>query len=74
MIILTNQEIDKIIEEDIPLIDLTIEFLDIKGDGIIRFYSRHKSVICGTEEVIQIFRRLGIKEENYVFSGSVVEI
>ena len=52
MVIFTENEIDKLIEEDVPYFDLTTYLLDI-GDkeGTISFSARHEIVVCATEVV-----------------------
>ncbi|MEZ0322984.1 MAG: ModD protein [Hydrogenothermaceae bacterium] len=73
MILLTASEIDRILEEDIPLVDLTTEVLGLSGEGKITFISREKGILCGTEEVESIFERLKIKTEYSLKSGDKID-
>ncbi|MDD2370421.1 MAG: ModD protein [Firmicutes bacterium] len=67
---LLDYEIDKLIEEDVPYLDLTSHLLDIKGDvGRIKIFTREKGIACGTEEVIKIFKKFDIEMESCIYSG-----
>lgn len=57
---ISDARLDDLIAEDVPYIDLTTEVLGI-GDtpGIIEYFTREDCVLCGTEEAIRIFQRLG---------------
>ncbi|ADR19433.1 ModD protein [Calditerrivibrio nitroreducens] len=61
MIDLTGFELDYIINEDIPLLDMTSMVLSLEGEGKISFICRENGIICGTEEVEQIFNKFGLK-------------
>ena len=64
------EEIDRLIKEDVPYIDLTSWSLGIREQsGRIAYFTRENSVICGTEEVKMIFDRLNIKTERFIPSG-----
>ena len=74
MIFFTEEDIDRLIEEDIPYGDLTTFALGIENErGIIRFSPRGNTVVCCTEEVVRIFNRLNIKTIHYTSSGSMVD-
>lgn len=60
MIFLTDNELDSIISEDIPIYDLTSIVLEISGEGTISFITRQEGIVCGTEEVDLIFKKFGI--------------
>ena len=68
------EEIDRMIKEDVPYIDLTSWSLGI-GDqlGRISYFTRDDAVACGTEVVKMIFERLNIKTESYISSGTAVK-
>lgn len=71
---LTIAEIDNFIKEDVPYIDLTSHILGIKEQAAeITYFTRRDAVVCGTEEVSMIFRRLNIKTENLTPSGTFVK-
>ncbi|AIQ62012.1 Nicotinate-nucleotide pyrophosphorylase [carboxylating] [compost metagenome] len=73
MIYIPDESIDKMIGEDIPYLDLTTWALGI-GDykGKIEYYSREKAVLCGTEEVLRIFAKLGVSPVFSLPSGTEV--
>ncbi len=73
MIFLTSAEIDKIIEEDIPVMDLTTEILRLTGTAKITFISRESGLLCGTEEVDTLFKKLDISTDFIVKSGTFIE-
>ncbi|MCL2856718.1 MAG: ModD protein [Oscillospiraceae bacterium] len=68
------EEIDRLIKEDVPYIDLTSWSLGI-GDqlGRIAYFTRDEAVACGTEEVKMIFERLSIKTEQLIPSGTAAK-
>ena len=67
------EEIDRYIKEDVPYIDLTSMCLDIKSsEGMITYFTREDIVVCGTEEVRQIFECFNIKTDIFVSSGQKV--
>jgi molybdenum transport protein len=71
---ISDETLEKFIKEDIPYIDLTSCILDIAGQkGKIRFVCREEAVICGTEEVIRIFGKLGVAPVNWLRSGTKVK-
>jgi len=74
MIYINDETIENIIKEDIPYIDLTSLVLGINSQkGEIKFVSRGNAVISGSEEVIRIFNKLGIKSITFLPSGTLVK-
>jgi len=70
---LSIEEIDRYIKEDVPYIDLTSWSLGIGEQACeITYFTRDKAVVCGTEEVNQIFERLNIKSKPFLSSGASV--
>jgi molybdenum transport protein len=68
------EEIDRLIKEDVPYIDLTSHSLGIHDRlGRITYFTREKSVVCGTEEVVMVLQRLNINAEQFVPSGKFVQ-
>lgn len=68
---------DALIKEDDPYIDLTSHLLGI-GDvcakkASITYFTREDCIVCGTEEVEQVFRRLGIETVMAIPSGTRVK-
>ena len=71
---ISQEEIDRLIKEDVPYIDLTSWSLGIREQpGRIAYYTREDSVVCGTEEVKMIFDRLNIKTERFIPSGEAAK-
>ena len=75
MIHVADNDIERFIKEDVPYIDLTTLVLGV-GDqqGKMQYYSRDSAVICGTEEVLRIFDKLGVKATRHCPSGAVVGV
>jgi len=74
MIYINDETIENIIKEDIPYIDLTSLVLGINNQkGEIKFISRGNAVISGSEEVVRIFNKLGIKSKTVLPSGTLVK-
>jgi len=73
MTFLSFEEIDRLIKEDVPYIDLTSWSLGIREQtGRIAYFTREDCVVCGTEEVSKVFERLNIKIEKLVPSGEQI--
>ncbi|AEF82436.1 ModD protein [Leadbettera azotonutricia] len=67
---ITDEEIGRLISEDVPYFDLTSHALGIGRErGQIEYFTRGNIVICGTEEAARIFRYLGIETKNCTPSG-----
>ncbi len=74
MVYFSEDEIDRLILEDVGYFDLTTSILDIQGEiGIISFSPRHKIILCGTEEVARIFNKFNIFIDLIKSSGTEVE-
>ena len=68
------EEIDRLIKEDVPYIDLTSWSLGIREQkGKIAYYTREDAVVCGTEEVRAIFERLHVETTQLIPSGETVK-
>ena len=73
MIVFTESEIDRLIEEDVPYFDLTTFVLGIGNEeGEITYSPRHEIVVCGTEECRRIIEKLGGKVLEFIPSGTLV--
>jgi len=71
---LAIDDIDRLIKEDVPYIDLTGWSLGIRDQaGRIIYFTREDAVACGTEEVRMIFERLNIKTEKFIPSGGIIK-
>jgi molybdenum transport protein len=68
-----EDDIERFIKEDVPYIDLTTLVLEIGGQpGKAQYYCRENAVICGTEEALRIFEKLGIHAIKNYPSGTPV--
>lgn len=57
---ISDAEIDRLIAEDVPYLDLTTHILGIGGQpGTMEYYTREACVLCGTEEAARVARKLG---------------
>ena len=74
MIIFPDEEVERIVTEDVPYFDLTTSILGI-GDkeGEISYTARHEMMVCGTEEVRRIFNKFGITTHTFTPSGTFIE-
>lgn len=56
----SDAELDRLIAEDVPYIDLTTFVLGIGAQaGAMEYYTRESCVLCGTEEAARIAAKLG---------------
>ena len=59
---ITMEDIDRMIREDIPYLDLTSRVLGIREQrGSVTYFTREDCVASGVREVEQVFARLGVK-------------
>ncbi len=73
MVVFTESEIDRLVEDDVPYFDLTTFVLGIGNkEGEITYSSRHETVVCGTEECRRILEKFGAKVLGSVPSGTLV--
>jgi molybdenum transport protein len=70
MIYFTDEELDRLITEDVPYFDMTTRLTKF-GSQIakIQFYTKFPTVICGTEEVMRLFSKLNISPTLVTLSG-----
>ena len=74
MFYFTDAELDAFITEDVPFGDLTTQLLDIgRMKGSIRYAARSRTVLCGTEETVRIFEKLGLETDKWMPTGAPVE-
>lgn len=73
MMYFSDDELDHLIREDVPFLDLTTHVTGIGATkGSIRYITREPTVICCTEEALRIFQKLGLFTLSLSPSGSVV--
>jgi molybdenum transport protein len=70
---ISDSDIDKFIEEDVPYGDLTTHLLGIGNNkGEIVFSSREETTLCCTEEAGRLLERLGVSITLSLASGATV--
>lgn len=69
--VLSDQELQRLLDEDVPFGDLTTDSLDITArPGRIGFFARDPMVVCGIEEAARLFELCGARVEPRVTSGT----
>ena len=59
-VFIPDAEIDRLIAEDVPYLDLTTYVLGIGGErGSMEYFTREACVLCGTEEAARVAAKLG---------------
>ncbi|MBH8572640.1 ModD protein [Nostocaceae cyanobacterium CENA369] len=70
----SDEAIAKLIQEDVPYLDLTTYGLGIgKQLGKIEFSTRHPMTICATEEAARVLKYCGAEVDYQLESGTVCE-
>lgn len=70
---LSDEEIDRLIKEDIPYFDLTTLGLGInKKPGTIAYYTRHPITVCGTEEAARVLEKCGATVASLTETGAAL--
>ncbi|NJN66765.1 MAG: ModD protein [Chloroflexaceae bacterium] len=70
---LTDEELERLLREDVPYFDLTTHALGIGGrPGRITFVTRHETVVCGTEEAARLLEKRGAVVSAGVGSGTAL--
>lgn len=78
MMFFTNEDIDRLITEDVPYFDLTKELLEIDSPGKIEFFTRKDAVVTCNEIVEKLAKKLDLevifkeKDGKFVTSGSKI--
>lgn len=71
MIYLSEEELDKIIQDDVPYWDITTELLNLKGKAKLVISNRNaECVLCGSEEASRIAKKLSLEVTEFKPSGS----
>ncbi len=74
MIYFTDEELDRLIIEDVPYFDMTTRLTRFGSQlAKIQFYTKDSTVICGTEEVMRLFSKLNISPTLVTLSGEFLE-
>ena len=71
MIYFTENDIDRLIEDDVPAGDMTTLLLELAGKkGKIELYARSPMTLCCTEEAVRMYRKVGLEVVSFVPSGT----
>ncbi len=74
MLFFTENEIDRLIEDDVPAGDMTTLLLDLQGkEGTIRLYARDEMIVCCTEEAVRMYQKAGLEVNYFAVSGTNVK-
>ena len=73
LIYIPDSELDALIQQDTPYLDLTTLGLDIGDEpGSLSFYTREACVLCCTEEVSRILTKLGLSTAYSLPTGTQI--
>ncbi|MFA6362710.1 ModD protein [Methanoregula sp.] len=71
MIYFTENDIDRLIEDDVPAGDMTSTLLDLSGkQGSISLIARNGMIACCTEEAVRLYKKVGLEVSYSVASGT----
>ena len=71
---ISDAEIDRLIQEDVPYIDLTTHVLQVgAARGRMEYFTREACTLCGTEEAIRVAKKLGCSIVEMKPSGTQLE-
>jgi len=71
MIYFTEIDIDRLIEDDVPVGDMTTILLNLQGKtGTITLSARQEMTVCCTEEAIRMYQKAGLQVGYAVASGT----
>jgi len=74
MIFFTDSDIDRLIEDDVPVGDMTTILLGLSGKkGSISLTARNEMIVCCTEEAVQLYKKVGLDVKYAVASGTVLQ-
>jgi molybdenum transport protein len=74
MIYFTDHDIDRLIEDDVPMGDMTSLLLQLNSsDGSISIAARHPMVVCCTEEAKRIYEKAGLTVTQMLPSGTYLQ-
>ncbi len=71
MIYFTENDIDRLIEDDVPAGDMTTTLLELSGKkGSISLMARNEMIACCTEEAVRLYKKVGLEVCYSVASGT----
>lgn len=68
-----QEEIDKLINDDLPYSDLTTDILGLNGGCETEYIARQDLVVCATEEAKKVLERFDILVREFVPSGVLLK-
>jgi molybdenum transport protein len=73
MIFFTDTDIDRLIEDDVPVGDMTTILLGLSGKrGSISLSARNDMIVCCTEEAVKLYKKVGLDIKYAVASGTIL--
>lgn len=73
MIFFSESEIDKLLEDDAPMGDMTTHLLGLEGKtATIKMSAREDFVLSGIEETVRLYKKLDIKVFKFLPSGTKI--
>ncbi len=74
MVFFTEEDIDRIINDDVPVGDMTSLLLDFSGqEGQIKLFARNPMVVCCSEEAERIYKKVGLTVKQVTPSGTFIQ-
>jgi len=71
---ISDSILDQLIEEDVPYIDVTSDVLNInEQQGTIEYITREDTCVCGSEEVVKIFKKFDLEVIHCVKTGTFLK-
>jgi len=68
-----QEEIDRLINDDLPYGDLTTDILGLSGSCEAEYIARQDLVVCATEEAKRVFERFDILVKEFAPSGALLK-
>ncbi len=74
MIYFTENDIDRLVEDDVPMGDMTSYLMDFAGQKArITMYARHDMVVSGLEEAERMYKKTGLTVHYVESSGALLK-
>lgn len=71
---LSDQELEGLMADDVPVLDLTTHLLGIADQpGRLAYLTREQTVVCGSEEAARIMLKLGLTPDHATPSGTCLD-
>jgi len=74
VIYFTENQIDRLLEDDVPMGDLTTFLMEMSGQKAkITLLARNPMIVCCTEEAVRLYKKLNLQITSFVSSGTQVK-